>query len=170
MRKKLSLLSLLAVVGCGAYFVSEKTTDNNNPQSYSKKGLSAFLAHQANDAQEWLKARYIDVQTGEVITADKLEAIRTQIDKMDKNKSINFIDLGPDNIGGRTRAICIDRTEPSQNILWAGGVSGGLFYSWNKGNTWTRVESYADAGASPNISSMTMTIDGTLYVATGSKW
>ena len=169
MRKKISLFSLLAFIGCGAYFVSVDSTDKIKQRKYSEKGLNAFSPQTANDAQEWLKARYIDVQTGEVVSPEVLEAIRIQIDKMDKNKSINFIDLGPDNIGGRTRAICIDRTEPTQNILWAGGVSGGLFYSWNKGNTWTRVEAYADAGASPNISSMTMTIDGTLYVATGSN-
>ena len=46
-----------------------------------------------------------------------------------------------------------------------GGVSGGLFVSLNKGSTWNRVDEYIDASASPYISSMTQTTDGTLYVA-----
>ena len=77
------------------------------------------------------------------------------------------MDYGPDNIGGRTRAIQVDRTWNDR--IWAGGVSGGLFVSYNGANTWTRVTSYEEVGASPNISSMTQTIDGTLYVATGSN-
>jgi hypothetical protein len=86
---------------------------------------------------------------------------------MSKSKSVVFESLGPDNIGGRTRAICIDRS--NINRLWAGGVSGGLFVSNNKGNFWERVTTYFDAGANPFISSMTMTPDNTLYVATGSN-
>ncbi|HHJ51379.1 MAG TPA: PKD domain-containing protein [Phaeodactylibacter sp.] len=34
---------------------------------------------------------------------------------------------GPNNIGGRTRTILIDRNDPSGNTIWAGGVSGGLW-------------------------------------------
>ena len=55
------------------------------------------------------------------------------------------------------------------DFIWAGGVSGGLFVSYNGANTWTKVTSYIDAGASPNISSMTQTMDNVLYVATGSN-
>ena len=74
--------------------------------------------------------------------------------------------MGPDNIGGRTRAIQPDRSDI--NRVWAGGVSGGLFVSNNQGNQWNRVDSYVAAGANPFVSSMTQTPDGTLYVATGS--
>lgn len=34
---------------------------------------------------------------------------------------------GPNNIGGRTRAILIDENDPSRNTIWAGGVAGGLW-------------------------------------------
>ena len=34
---------------------------------------------------------------------------------------------GPSNIGGRTRAILIDKNDPSGNTIWAGGVGGGLW-------------------------------------------
>lgn len=169
MKKGLYLIGSLGFTGLIAWVSLTKINLNSPEASYEQKELGAFEAQKADEAAAWLKARYIDVQTGETISQEKLAEIQKEFSKLDKNKSITFLDQGPDNIGGRTRAICIDRTEPTQNILWAGGVSGGLFYSWNKGNTWTRVESYADAGASPFISSMTMTKDGTLYVATGSN-
>ena len=169
MKKGLYLIGSLGFTGLIAWVSLTKINLNSPVASYEQRELGAFEAQKADEAAAWLKARYIDVQTGETISQEKLAEIQKEFSKLDKNKSITFLDQGPDNIGGRTRAICIDRTEPTQNILWAGGVSGGLFYSWNKGNTWTKVESYADAGASPFISSMTMTKDGTLYVATGSN-
>ncbi len=140
---------------------------NDSNGLYSKKGLPSLESKSADDAKKWLDARYIDQSTGERITQEKLELIHKQLLKTPRNKSISFIEQGPDNIGGRTRAIQIDRT--NNNRLWAGGVSGGLFVSTNKANVWSRVESYAAAGASPFISSMTQTPDGTIFVATGSN-
>jgi len=44
---------------------------------------------------------------------------------------------GPYNVGGRTRALAIDRT--NENVILAGGVSGGLWRSENGGQTWRKV-------------------------------
>jgi hypothetical protein len=169
MKKGLYLIGTVFITGIIGYISVSELNFSSSESVYQQKDLGSLNAQKSDEAAAWLKARYIDVQTGETISPEKLAQIQKDFSKIDKNKSITFIDQGPDNIGGRTRAICVDRTEPSQNILWAGGVSGGLFYSWNKGNTWTKVEEYANAGASPFISSMTMTKDGTLYVATGSN-
>jgi hypothetical protein len=76
--------------------------------------------------------------------------------------TIAWNDQGPDNVGGRTRAIVIDVNDI--NHLYAGSVSGGLFESKNRGNYWTKVDAFSDNLA---ISSMCMTADGTLYIATG---
>lgn len=43
--------------------------------------------------------------------------------------------LGPANQGGRTRALLIDPTNP--NIMYAGGVAGGVWKSLDAGATWT---------------------------------
>ena len=34
---------------------------------------------------------------------------------------------GPNNIGGRTRAILIDKNDPERKTIWAGGVAGGIW-------------------------------------------
>ncbi|MBD0404906.1 fibronectin type III domain-containing protein, partial [Flammeovirga sp. EKP202] len=49
---------------------------------------------------------------------------------------------GPFNVGGRTRALAIDRT--NENIILAGGVSGGLWRSIDGGNSWTKVTAPTD--------------------------
>ena len=134
---------------------------------YRQAGLSALQEGRATDAIAWLKARYIDVNTGEPVSEAVLAQIEADIRKKGMSKSILFESMGPDNIGGRTRAICVDRS--NINRVWAGGVSGGLFVSNNKGNFWERVLPYVTAGGNPFISSMTMTPDNTLYVATGSN-
>ncbi|OJJ22122.1 hypothetical protein BKI52_08780 [marine bacterium AO1-C] len=43
---------------------------------------------------------------------------------------------GPYNLGGRTRALALDKTD--ENIILAGGVSGGVWRSTDRGITWTK--------------------------------
>ena len=128
-----------AAVGAFMLFPSEG--------KYKQESLTSLQEKSSDDAMAWLRARYIDVTTGQPVSSEKLAQIDGQIRKMKKSKSIVFESMGPDNIGGRTRAIQPDRS--NINRLWAGGVSGGLFVSSNKGNTWDRVESYFAAGGNP---------------------
>ncbi|WP_343488248.1 T9SS type A sorting domain-containing protein [Allomuricauda sp. d1] len=44
---------------------------------------------------------------------------------------------GPGNVGGRTRALALDRK--NENIVFAGGVSGGLYRSTDLGQTWDKI-------------------------------
>lgn len=41
----------------------------------------------------------------------------------------NWIERGPSNIGGRTRALAWDPNDPLKKKVWAGGVTGGLWYN-----------------------------------------
>ena len=52
-----------------------------------------------------------------------------------------WVELGPSNVGGRTRALTWDPSDSSGKKVWAGGVSGGLWFNnditsptsvWNK--------------------------------------
>lgn len=48
----------------------------------------------------------------------------------------NVVNRGPFNVGGRTRALAIDMN--NENVILAGGVSGGIWRSSDQGQTWTR--------------------------------
>src|ERR1700755_1763734 len=45
--------------------------------------------------------------------------------------------LGPGNIGGRTRALAFDPT--NENVMYAGGVSGGIWKSTDAGASWSAI-------------------------------
>ncbi len=165
MKRNKIIIGSAGIIAIAAILAVSPWSFNGNQGSYEQKDLSSLKAKSAEDAKKWIEARYIDQETGLPITPEKLALIEMQLRKSPRNKSITFIEQGPDNIGGRTRAINVDRT--NNNRVWAGGVSGGLFVTTNRGHQWSRVDSYIDAGASPFISSMTQTPDGTLYVATG---
>ncbi|MBI1184336.1 T9SS type A sorting domain-containing protein [bacterium] len=61
-----------------------------------------------------------------------------------KNESTglcNIKEIGPYNIGGRTRGILIDKADP--NRLLACGISGGIWESTNRGNSWNPINDNA---------------------------
>jgi photosystem II stability/assembly factor-like uncharacterized protein len=72
--------------------------------------------------------------------------------------------LGPGNIGGRSRALVIDPRRP--RIMYAAGVSGGVWKTVNGGGRW---EALADdmANLSVNALAMDPTDAETLYAGTG---
>ena len=65
----------------------------------------------------------------------------------------NYLPAGPNNNGGRTRAVAYDvrYNGTSNRVLIAGGVSGGLYRSSDGGATWTKV---TPAGEYHNVSSI----------------
>lgn len=72
--------------------------------------------------------------------------------------------LGPGNIGGRTRAMVINPQDP--NVMYAAGVSGGLWKTTNGGQSWTPS---GDRLANLTVSSLLLdpTNPNTIYVGTG---
>lgn len=72
--------------------------------------------------------------------------------------------LGPNNIGGRTRAIAVDPSNSS--IIYAGSVSGGVWKSTNGGASWLPTDDFAD-----NLAITSIVIDPSnssiIYAATG---
>lgn len=83
-----------------------------------------------------------------------------------------WVERGPDNVGGRTRVIMFDPNDLSNNTVYAGGVSGGLWKNANissAASTWTRVENVPG-----NLSITSLTVDprdsNTWYAGTGEQY
>ncbi|MBP2833334.1 T9SS type A sorting domain-containing protein [Aquimarina sp. U1-2] len=68
---------------------------------------------------------------------DSKNAIATAAKSSKARRFSYWENRGPFNVGGRTRALAIDRT--NENIILAGGVSGGLWRSTDAGQTWRKV-------------------------------
>ncbi|HAS45034.1 MAG TPA: hypothetical protein DCS93_31420 [Microscillaceae bacterium] len=119
-------------------------------QKVTREGNPALRA-------EFERARLVNPQTGKIpedIRTKELTYVLTNpsLAKVLKNKNGKTIlqaatwnRRGPFNVGGRTRALAIDRTD--ENVILAGGVSGGMWRSTNGGASWTQT-----TGASQNKS------------------
>ncbi len=83
------------------------------------------------------------IQEGEKAFAATLPVGTTTNNRLGRSISKNannfsqWKNRGPFNIGGRTRAIAIDRS--NEEILFAGGVTGGLWKSYDTGASWKRI-------------------------------
>ncbi|WP_157593067.1 FlgD immunoglobulin-like domain containing protein [Rufibacter tibetensis] len=69
-----------------------------------------------------------------IMTAEQLFSQKNPYSKL---ATYTWDRRGPYNIGGRTRALAIDRN--NENIILAGGVSGGMWRSTNGGTSWVKV-------------------------------
>lgn len=162
-RSKLILLGSLGLVAIATILVASPFAFIKSGQ-YTKNQLSFLQEKSADDAAAWIAARYFDPTTGERITAEKLNLIEKAVKNMSNSKALplTWEEKGPDNIGGRTRAIVVDKD--NINNVWAGSVTGGVFRSTNKGATWSKVDAYF---GSKFVGSMTQLANGAILVATG---
>ena len=148
--------SLLIVVAVSFSLLSPEKT--YSPRAVEVQGASGY-------AQYLTKLR-ADKATGMVNPAD-VAAVRTDIASQSGNKfkadwPLQWEFKGPDNIGGRTRCLVIDKDDPK--VLYTGGVSGSLFKSTNGGSTWYPLTLGDD---NFGVVSMAQTSDGHLYYGTG---
>ena len=86
--------------------------------------------------------------------------------------SLGWEERGPNNIGGRTRAILIDKRDATVNTVFAGSISGGLFKTTNftsAAPTWTVVNDFL-----PNLAISCLVQDNVnkniMYAGTGEGW
>jgi photosystem II stability/assembly factor-like uncharacterized protein len=90
-----------------------------------------------------------------VAQADRMPRLRL-------NKNLIWENMGPDNVGGRTRAFLIHKD--SQNIWFVGSVSGGLFRSSSRGSSWTPVN---DMQENLSVNCIGQTLNGDIFYGTG---
>jgi len=94
----------------------------------------------------WLEQwRAMRVDANGQISMDRFRQIRDQIHALRTVKSDGGLsqlrEVGPDDVGGRIRGFIIDRTDTNHYL--AGGISGGLWRSTNRGGSWTPVDDNA---------------------------
>ncbi len=85
---------------------------------------------------------------------------------------VHWVERGPNNVGGRTRAIMFDPNDDTHKKVWAGGTSGGLWYNndiTSNSSQWIKVDDFWDNLA---ISCIDYNPDNTdeFYVGTGEGW
>lgn len=117
-----------------------------------------------------------DPKTG-LVPRNELEKSRALMSRMIQIMgavpNVTWAERGPNNIGGRTRALMWDPNDAANNYkkVWAGGASGGLWYNTditNATTSWLKVDDFWD-----NIAISCITYDPsnpqTMYVGTGER-
>ena len=114
----------------------------------------------------------------EEVTKLRQHLLKQRSSKKDKQRrspgDINnaWVERGPNNVGGRTRVILFDPNDASNEIVYAGGVSGGLWRNTNISNSnsqWERVQNVPG-----NLSVTSITVDprnsNRWYIGTGEQY
>ena len=175
-RTKLFLGTIAIAAAVGGLYVSNNVETISERSYYTEELSIERTKEQAwTQANEYLNSLRANPITGKVEPADYDAAYQHAISMNNqKAAAFTFGEDGPDNIGGRTRAIIVDPN--NDYTVYAGSVDGGVYKSVNGGNNWNRLTSWDDNTLTGNqsigtmsISSMCMTPNGTLYVGTGGK-
>ena len=140
--------------------------------------LSFSILAQVDDPRARMEAEMAPVRdpaTGK-IPVERLIKAREEIRKrVNQNVAVGGItwnERGPNNIGGRTRAVIFDPNDATAKKVWAGGVGGGLWYNTNITSAATVWQKVDDFWANLAISSIAFDPANTqnIYVGTGEGW
>ncbi|MCU0370254.1 MAG: T9SS type A sorting domain-containing protein, partial [Bacteroidales bacterium] len=155
-KRPLPLGYFILTIALASIFISATLTGDD--KSVTKKEQSTTYISKVRNNQV----------TGKIDPADYLKAVR-QVEQQASSRSGQEFDfdwnlLGPNNLGGRTRALLFDNRDTSGQTLFAGSVTGGLFRSDNGGGKWYRI---ADNVGNLNVTSITQAGNGDIFVGTG---
>ena len=126
--------------------------------------------------QEWLATMNpaLGRPTPELLFAEMLQQQSVSLDRrsMPGTTKTSWTSRGPNNLAGRTRALAVDPTVTSGKKVWAGAVTGGLWYNndiTSSSSQWNFVSSLWS-----NLTVTCIAFDpntpGTMYVGTGEGW
>lgn len=164
MRFKSLLLGLTVTVAVGGtiFYATQQRSEEQTQQPQQKvfkdvpieKGIRGALSYYARIKQNPV--------TGDVDIAD-VKAAKSGMKGLSQSKALNMTwqEMGPSNVGGRTRAILIDNSNSA--IMYAGGVSGGLWKSTTSGQSWTQIPLVENMA----VSCIAQAPNGDIYVGTG---
>ena len=79
---------------------------------------------------------------------------------------LNWVERGPGNVGGRTRALLVDPDDPSLDTWWAGSVSGGLWKTTDGGLSWQSLTDHLPVLAVSSLA-MAESNHNVIYMGTG---
>ncbi len=156
---------ILSIVSISLLLVGSITFSLLNADS-SYTPRTNEVSEGAHGYAEYINSLRANQHTGTVSDEDVArvqQQIRNQSNvKLKTDWPLTWSFRGPDNVGGRTRCLVIDKD--NANIMYTGGVSGGIFKTTNKGGSWYPLTLGAD---NFGVVSMTQDHDGNIYYGTG---
>lgn len=165
-KSRLILGTTVVAAIAGGVFLSKVNNSVSEEANYAMAEFDKPVKPNSwNEARAYWEYLHQNVNTGQVEPSDYINAKKIALAIPQAKNALTFSEVGPDNIGGRTRAIAVDPN--NDNLIFAGSVSGGLFVSTDQGNNWERVQGYDDQVPVTCISSVAISENSTIYVGVG---
>ncbi|MFA5814665.1 MAG: hypothetical protein WC865_03490, partial [Bacteroidales bacterium] len=121
------------------------------------------------NAANWLNARRVNQYSGNINIADIVRAqeqVKALSRKGGNSLNMSWSEVGPNNIGGRTRAFLIDKD--NADVCFAGSVSGGLWKTTTGGTSWEKTKTASgELFENLAVSSICQASNGDIYFGTG---
>jgi hypothetical protein len=171
MKKSILLISSVVLVICSSSIYLSRLADPSGSEFQLERKESGRngmdKARSFKDAAQWRYDRLKD-ENGHVFSSYFTNAVKAA-DRMKQmgirsGLGLQWEELGPDNVGGRTRAILVDRRDTTNNTVYAGGVGGGMWKSTDGAQSWQPLASWDSWLA---VSCITQGPDNTIYIGTG---
>ncbi len=152
-------------------FMIQRNNRHNPHYVELKKEYSKEEAQEIKGAMTYYKQMTANQLTGEIDLND-VQAAKEKMNSMFNSSfkntrafaNMSWGETGPDNIGGRTRILVVDKN--NSNKLYMGAVGGGFWMSTDNGNTWSK-RSGNDSSSAIAVSSITQAANGDIYFGTG---
>lgn len=100
------------------------------------------------------------------------EGMKSKFESQRAISEVSWEERGPNNFGGRTRALMFDPNDPTSKKVWAAGVTGGLWYNddiTDVSSSWQKVDDFLPSLAVNNIVYDPNELN-TFYFGTGEGW
>ena len=156
----------VSIVGVSIFSLGFFALNTSPERQFTPREVSEVGVYGAKGGMEYVHSMRANQVTGEVDPKDVAAALNEldQMASLNKTSAIGFSwDFkGPDNVGGRSRAILIDRN--NNNTVFVAGVDGGIFKSTNGGLTWVPV---GDDMSVISVVCLAQAPNGDLYAGTG---
>ena len=153
----------------------------NNRPFMDKKAIKDLPKYDRPDLAfeyEWLITH--DPKTGKIprhVLIPELQRLHNGVSSIQTlapggSTTNTWTERGPNNVGGRTRAIMFDPKDATNKKVWAGGVGGGLWYNNDITSSSSQWNSVNDFWTNIAVSSLAYdpTADTIFYCGTGEGW
>ncbi|MEM9849805.1 MAG: hypothetical protein AAF847_18085, partial [Bacteroidota bacterium] len=125
----IAAIFVLALLGVGIYNLpTTKTAEKTNTKVTKEQRIAEAIKDNIRRTKD-LKLGYVPTERLAKAIQQTRQMQLEFAQQKTKLSRARFRERGPNNIGGRTRAILIDKKNPNGTTIFAGGVAGGLWKS-----------------------------------------
>ena len=162
----------LAGLFIGVFIAGCDSVKKTEVQAEKKVSGAAMLQLAMEQEFRWVRDPQLNYVPNERLFAARAYLENVQGGIGARTAALDWDERGPINVGGRTRAMIVDKRDATGNTVFAGSVSGGMFKTTNylaPVPTWSIVNDFL-----PNLAIGAMVQDNTnqniMYAGTGEGW